>query len=593
MPDEPFDLSETTLRDRAVRAARGQEPFDILLSGGIVVDVATGETREADVGLVGPLIASVHPRGEPADAGRVIGLQGSYVAPGLIDTHMHVESSMMTPRGYAEVVVPQGTTTICWDPHEIANVLGLDGVRWAVSASRDLPLRVLVMAPSCVPSAPGLELAGAEFGGPEMAEMLRWPEVIGVAEIMDMRGVTERSARMRDVVGAGLIAGKLICGHARGLAGVELQAVAAAGIESDHEIISGEDLLAKLRAGLTVELRGSHDYLLPEAVAALATLPRLPPTLTVCTDDVFPDDLVSVGGMIDVLRRLVRYGMPAMHAIQAATLHAAMRLGRRDLGLVAPGRRADLIVLGDLEALALKRVFASGREVAADGGLTVQLRPDPAPPPTDTVKVPHLADEAFAIRLSGEDGTPVRLRSIRGARFTQWSVIETVLAKGIVHLPDDVSLMAVVHRHGRAPAEVKLAMIEDWGQFRGAIATTVAHDSHNLNVFGRDARDMATAVNAVAEQGGGMAVAVGGKPVACLPLPVCGLLSAERPATVADQFTRLRAAADSIADWKPPYRVFKAIVGASLACNPGPHLTDRGLTDGTTQDVLQQRASIL
>jgi adenine deaminase len=571
---EPQDLNAPDLRDRAVRAARGLAPFDVLITGGTVVDVATQDLRPADVGLVGPLIASVHPPGTRSDAARTVDATGRLIAPGLIDTHMHVESSMLTPRGYAEVVVPQGTTTICWDPHEVGNVLGLDGVRWAVAASRDLPLR-------------GLELAGAEFNGPEMAEMLSWPEVRGVAEVMDMRGVLERAPKMRDVVGAGLASGKMVCGHGRGLEGADLIAFAAAGIESDHEITSGEDLVAKLRAGFTVELRGSHDYVLPGAVAALNALPAIPQTLTLCTDDIFPDDLVDKGGMIDLLRRLVGYGLAPVQAIRAATLNAAMRLGRRDLGLVAPGRRADLILLSDLSAMTVGAVFASGRMVACDGLLTEALRPDPAGAPTATVKVAPLSPDDFRLKApQAPDGT-VRLRAIRGARFTAWSAVSVPVAGGVAEVPADANLMAVVHRHGRRPAVPQVAVKEDWGVWRGALATTISHDSHNLTVFGRDPADMAAAANALVACGGGMAVAAGGQVTALLALPVCGLLS-EAPATVvADGFRASRAAADAVAEWKPPYRVFKAVVGASLACNPGPHLTDLGLTDGTTGDVFE------
>ena len=223
------DLNAPGLRQRAVQAARGLTPFDVLLTGGTVVDVATGELRVADVGLVGPLIASVHAPDAHHRATEVIGVSGRFIAPSLIDTHLHIESSMVTPRRYAETVVPQGTTTICWDPHEVANVLGLDGMRWAVEASRNLPLRILVLAPSCVPSAPGLELAGAEFDGPEMQEMLGWSEIAGVAEVMDMRGVLDDSDRMRAIVGSGLASGKLVCGHARGLSGDDLQAFATGG----------------------------------------------------------------------------------------------------------------------------------------------------------------------------------------------------------------------------------------------------------------------------------------------------------------------------------------------------------------------------
>jgi adenine deaminase len=345
------DLNDPALRDRAVRAARGQAPFDVLLAGGTVADVATGELRPADIGLVGALIASVHPQGSRNDAAKIMEVSGKIIAPGLIDMHMHIESSMITPRRYAEIVVPQGTTTLCWDPHEVGNVLGLEGVRWAIDASRDLPLRVLVLAPSCVPSAPGLERAGAVFEGAEMAEMLSWPEIVGVAEVMDMRGVLDRTPHMTGIVGAGLASPKLVCGHAGDLSGASLEAFAAAGIESDHEIGSGADLLAKLRAGFTVELRGSHPHVLPGAVEALLSLPHVPQTLTLCTDDIFPDDLIDHGGIAELLRKLIGHGLPPMDGLRAATLNAAQRLGRRDLGLVAAGRRADLVVISDLQAM--------------------------------------------------------------------------------------------------------------------------------------------------------------------------------------------------------------------------------------------------
>ena len=582
---EPHDLHDPMLRDRAVRAARGQERFDVLLTGGMVADVATGEVREADVGLIGTLIASVHPPGTRNDAREHIALAGRIIAPGLIDSHLHIESSMVTPRRYAEVVVPQGTTTICWDPHEIGNVSGLDGLRWAIAATRDLPLRIEVLAPSCVPSAPGLERTGAYFGPDEMREMLRWPEIAGVAEVMDMRGVLDRQTRMRGIVDAGLASGKLVCGHARGLAGADLQAFAAAGIESDHEITDGDDLLAKLRAGFTVELRGSHDYVLPGAVEALNTLPQIPQTLTVCTDDVFPDDLVQAGGMIDVLRRLVRRGLAPMQALRCATLNAAMRLGRRDLGLIAPGYRADLIVLSDLTDLDVTQVFASGELVAADGRLLIALPPGPPGAPVETMQLKALSDGDFVLRATGVNAGRVRLRTVAKPRFTEWGEVEADVRDGAVVLPDDAILMAVIHRHGNVPATPVLGVLQGWSTWRGALATSVAHDCHNLVVFGREPADLAAAANAVIAAGGGMAVATQGAVTAALRLPVCGLLS-DAPATeVAAGLRALREAADAIVDWQPPLLTFKSVVGASLACNPGPHVTDLGITDGSTGEV--------
>lgn len=583
MPNEPHDLNSSELRDRAVRAARGLEPFDVLIIGGTLVDVATSEMRAADIGLVGPLIASVHAPAGRTDARETIDATGRFIAPGFIDTHMHVESSMVTPRRYAETAVPQGTTTVCWDPHEIGNVAGLDGIRWALEETRSLPLRFLTLAPSCVPSAPGLELAGAEFRAGEMTTMLSWPEIAGVAEVMNMRGVLERSEPMRGIVEAGLASGKRVCGHARGLEGAELQAFASAGIQSDHEITSGEDLLAKLRAGLTVELRGSHDYVLPGVIEALKTLPHLPQTLTICTDDVFPDDLVRDGAMSSVLRRLIGYGMNPVDAIRAATLNAAMWLNRYDLGLIAPGRRADIVILSDLDKIVVDRVYASGAEVARDGsliGTTDRVSTDAY---RDTVKLGKLSAADFSIEIPGM--AKARVNTVVSPRFTKWGEATVKVEDDKLVLPDNMLLMAVIHRHGRKDPSPVIGILEDWGHWRGALATTISHDSHNLTIFGRDPEDMAAAANAVIDAGGGMATAADGKVTAVLALPVCGLLSDAPAHEVADDFARLRAAADAIADWMPPVRTFKAVVGASLACNPGPHVTDLGLTDGTTQEI--------
>ncbi len=577
------DLDDPALRDRAVRAARGQAPFDLLFTGGTIVDTMTGELRLADIGVVGPLIASVHPPGRREDAQTTRDATGCFLAPGLIDTHLHIESSMVTPRRYAETVVPQGTTTICWDPHELGNVLGLAGVRWAIAASRGLPLRVLVLAPSCVPSAPGLERGGAVFEAAEMAEMLSWPDVAGVAEVMDMRGVLERGPKMAGVVGAGLASGKLVCGHARGLSGADLQGFAAAGIQSDHEITSGDDLLEKLRAGFAIELRGSHPYVLPGAVQALLSLPMVPQALTLCTDDVFPDDLVAEGGMVALLRRLIGHGLPPMQALRAATLNAAERIGRRDLGLLAPGRRADLLVLTDLEAVTIRDVFASGRHVAHEGALTVPIPPAPTALPS-TMHVPPLSPEQFRLAVPG-NGPLARVRTVDNPRFTSWGEMEVPVRGGAAVLPADATLMAVIHRHGHAPATPALGVLRGWGSWRGALATSVLHDSHNLAVFGHDPIDMAAAANAVIAAHGGVAVATDGVVRAVVPLPVCGLLSDAPTETVAENFRALRAAAEPLTDWSPPYLVLKAVFGASLACNPGPHVTDLGIADGTSGEM--------
>lgn len=575
-------LTDPALRARAVEAARGRAPFDRLIAGGTVMDMATGERRVADVGLVGPLIASVHPTDSRTDADEVIDAAGGFVAPGLIDTHMHVESSMVTPSGYAAAMVPRGVTTAVWDPHEFGNVLGLIGVRWAIEASRGLPLRFLVLAPSCVPSAPGLELSGAEFGGPEMAEMLAWPEIAGVAEVMDMAGVLDGSPRARAIVAAGLASGKLVCGHGRGLDGGDLQGFAAAGIGSDHELTSGADLLEKLRAGYAIELRGSHPHLLPEFAEALQSLGHMPQTVTLCTDDVFPDDLERDGGLDAVLRRLVGHGLPADWVLQAATLNAARRLGRSDLGLIAPGRRADIAVFDDLTSFRARQVLASGVPVAEAGRLRTAPREAPTTPLRGTMHLAPLSPADF--RMPAEGGT-VRVATIDRPRFTRWGEAEARVESGFVVPPEGTALMAVVHRHGRSAPVVRLAYLTGWGTWRGAFATTVSHDSHNLTIFGATPEDMAAAANAVIAAGGGLAVTQSGE-TTVLPLPLAGLVSEAPLAEIARSFEEVRGAMDRVADWQPPYRVFKACFGATLACNAGPHLTDLGVADAQSGQLL-------
>ena len=578
------EFTEPAFRDRAVTAARGDGPFDILIKGGTLVDVVTGERRAADVGLVGPLIASVHEAGSRSDAAEIIDATGTFLSPGLIDTHMHVESSMVTPATYAGAVLPRGVTTVVWDPHEFGNVHGVEGVAWALEAVKPLPLRAVVLAPSCVPSAPGLEVAGADFDAAIIEEMLFWPKIGGLAEVMNMRGVISRERRISDIVQAALVSEKLVCGHARGLTGPNLAAFITAGVTSDHELVSGDDLMEKLRAGLTIELRGSHDHLLPEFVETLNRLGHLPPTVTLCTDDVFPDDLVAGGALDDVVRRLVRYGMKPEWALQAATLNAAVRIGRADLGLIAAGRRADIILFEDLEDFRARQVIASGTPIAKSGAMTVELRATDPSLLEGSVKLAPLTPENFKLKSSGKK---VRIATIDRPRFTQWGQTDADVVDGFVVPPEGTTLIAVTHRHGRADTRTRLGFLTGWGTWKGAFATTLAHDSHNLTVFGSDPVDMAAAANAVIKAGGGMAVVIGGKVVELLPLPLSGLVSDAPMEKVAEGFRAIRSAMDKVVEWQPPYLIFKACFGATLACNLGPHQTDRGIADVVTGKVME------
>ena len=588
---QEFAGINAAVRARAVQAAQGLAPFDRLLTGGQLVDVVTGEVRAADVGVIGPMIASVHAPGSRTDAAETHELQGRFLAPGLIDTHVHLESSHMLPHHYAAVVVPQGTTTVFWDPHELANVLGVAGVRYAVEASRDLPLRCLLQAPSSVPSAPALEVSGASFGGAEMREMLLWPEVIGVAEMMDMNGVLAGSERMAAIAESGRAAGKLVEGHARGLTGARLQAYLAAGIGSDHEITSGEDLLEKLRAGLAIEIRGAHPYVIPPLVEVLARLPHLSSQLMFCTDDVPPDHLLAHGGLIDVLRRFIAAGLPALTALRMATVNAAHHLGRRDLGTVCAGRLADLLVLSDLDRLEVTDVFVSGRPVARNGALLSPCEAVPVRQPAASVHIAPRTAEHLRLKLPGVADGKVLLKTIDGVRFSKWGSVELDVRDGAVVFPPaegagaDLNLLFVEHRHGQHAAGPQVALQQGLSRLKGALATTYLHDAHNLFAIGGNTEDMLVALNALIAAGGGMAVAQAGKLLAIAEFPIAGMLSPDPPEQVAAAFTAVREAADKVAEWKPPYWIFKTLEGMSLACNPFPCLTDLGLADGATGEL--------
>ncbi|GKX32583.1 MAG: adenine deaminase 2 [Rhizobiaceae bacterium MnEN-MB40S] len=581
---EPDDLNDRPLRDRAAAAARGDAPFDLLIVNGDMLDSVTGEIRKADIGTTGPMIASVHAPGSRTDAEETIDAAGKLLTAGLIDAHMHVESSMVTPATYAETILPRGVTTVVWDPHEFGNVHGLAGVDWAVEATSGLPMRFIVLAPSCVPSAPGFECAGAAFGGTEMEAMLANPGIGGVAEVMNMAGVVSRDALMTDIVQAGLASGKPVFGHARGLSGPDLNAFMAAGVTSDHELTSADDFLEKLRAGLTIEIRGSHDHLLPEIVEALNGIGHLPPTVTLCTDDVFPDDLDRNGGLDDVIRRLVRYGMPPVWAIRAATLNAATRLGRNDLGLIAAGRRADLVAFNDLQSLKADFVIGNGAIVARKNRMSSPPHRIKTDLLEQSVRCPQFTPEDLIIKANGNR---VRVATIDRPRFTRWREMETEVKDGHVVPPEGATLIGVCHRHGRLPAEMKVGYLTEWGAWNGAVCTTVSHDSHNLTVFGGNEADMALAANTVCAMDGGLAVVSGGVVLASLPLPLSGLVSEAPMADVSTGFTAIKQAMDKVVAWQPPYLVFKACFGATLACNAGPHQTDLGLSDLTLDGPLE------
>ncbi len=386
-------------RTALVEAARGDRQLDLVIRGGLLLNVYTGEIYPADIGIFGDRIAIIDKEQQLGLSGAaVLDAQGLIAMPGFIDTHVHIESTMVTPPNYARAVLPFGTTTVVIDPHEIANVSGRAGVEYMLRASEGLPLRVYITVPSSVPAVPSLETAGAAFDANDIAEMLAWPRVIGVAELMDYPGIVRQEPRMAGIAEAGLLAGKALEGHAPLLGGRELAAYLAAGVDSDHESRDWEEMVEKLQAGMWIYGReNTFRRSAGDLARALEEIPH-PWNVALCTDDIDPDDLLQRGHIDRGLRVLIERGVDPALAIRFATLNGATRYGLRDLGALAPGKLADIVLVESLRNLRARVVLSGGQVVARDGKLTATIADPVAPPLENSVHIAPLAPETFFLR---------------------------------------------------------------------------------------------------------------------------------------------------------------------------------------------------
>ncbi|MDQ4074883.1 MAG: amidohydrolase family protein [Chloroflexota bacterium] len=525
-----------------VGAALGRVPVNLLVTNVRLANVLTGELYPADIAVYGDQIAAVEPPDTfpPHEARRVLDGEGQVAAPGLVDSHLHIESSLVTPAPFAEAVLRRGTTTVAEDPHEVANAAGLEGVRRFWQASHNLPLDIFFLASTCVPAAAGLEHCRGRMAAPEIAEMLSWERVIGLAEVMDARAVVEEEPRISAILAQGRRFGGVIEGHNPMLEGRELQAYIAAGVDSDHTLASPERLLEKLRLGVTVQLQ--ERYMGEAVIDAIRSLPLPPETLCLVTDDVAPDYLEERGHLDQVLRRAIALGLPAMQALQAATIQPARRLRLYDRGAITPGRRADLVLVDALESFTVSTTI-SGGQVVVEGGETRWQVPEHQPELDalrDSLDLASVAAEIFRPALPLENGE-VEVRVIVShphGTTTEEGQAAVRVRDGEPQLEQqDLALIAVLARGGLGHA---VGFLRGLGLERGAVATTHAHDSHNLAVIGRDRQSMATAANAAIDTGGGIAVALEDSVLAMLPLPIAGIISDAPMGEVAAEMRQLK-----------------------------------------------------
>jgi adenine deaminase len=564
---------------RTLAVARGDEPADLLLRNARLINVLSGEIHPADIAVAGPVIAGVTAgTGTGYGGRREIDLGGRYVCPGLLDAHVHIESSMVTPAELSKALVPRGLTTIIADPHEIANVMGLDGIRFMLADAAYAVLDIRINAPSCVP-ATELETSGARLEAIDLEELLAEPRVLGLAEVMNFPGVIQGDEKV--LAKLRVFRGRVKDGHCPGLTGHRLSAYAASGISSDHECVTVEEAREKLRAGLTVFLREASNAKNLRDLLPLVT-PANERRLCLCTDDRHPIDLLEEGSIDHLVRVAIAEGVDPLTAIRMATLNTAEHYGLDDRGAVAPGRRADLMVFSDLDAPRAEMVFASGELVAQDGQMKVKtlLRLYDHLPRTVRIDPESLEFSIYAPgRAAGSQARQTRvIGAIPDQLITRHLTREVTVRDGfaVADPARDLLKMAVIERH-HGTGNVGLGFVEGIGLTRGAIASTVAHDHHNLVVIGADDVSMRTAALAVAKAGGGQAVAVGEHAVATLDLPIAGLMSRWEIGHVRDSMRRLLEAAHrNGAQLRDP---FMAMSFLALEVIPALKLTDKGLVD--------------
>ncbi len=573
---------------RLSRVAQGVEPADTLIRDAKLVNVCTGEILEhTDVAIASGRIALVGDGAHCAGPETVvIDAGGAYITPGFMDGHIHVESSMLTAGEYARAVLPHGTTGIYMDPHEICNVLGLDGVRMMDEDARRTPLKAMITTPSCVPAVPGFEDSGAEIGPEDVAKTMDWDSVVGLGEMMNFPGILGADPRTHAIVGETLKADAIVTGHySLPETGPGLNAYIASGVRCCHESTRAEDALAKMRLGMYAMFREGSAWHDLRQVAQAITKHQIDTRFAMLiSDDTHPHTLLEQGHLDHILRRAVEEGIDPVTAVQMVTINCAQCFQMdHELGSIAPGKCADIVFLEDLKDFRVLRVLVDGELVAENGAVTRTFAPYAYPAAArDTMHIGEtITPESF--RIPCPEGTArVRAIEVIPARVGSLEKHVTLPVKnGFVEsdVAQDVLKTVVFERH-HATGKKGFGFVKGFGIRRGAMASTVAHDAHNLLVIGTNDEDMALAANTLLQCGGGHAAVQDGKVLGCVPLPIAGLMNDLPAEEMSALVARLEEAWSRIGCQMPSPFMTMALI--PLACLPELRLTDRGLVDCTT-----------
>ena len=567
--------------------AQGRKPAETVVKGATLINVCTHEfLPDTDVAIVKGRIAMVgdckHCIGEKT---LVIDGKGKYLAPAFMDGHIHIESSMITAGQYARAVIPHGTSGIFMDPHEICNVLGLDGVKYMLDDAARTPLKAMLTTPSCVPAVPGFEDTGAEIGPKEVAETMTWKECVGLGEMMNFPGVIYSDKKTHDIIGETLKAGKIVTGHySIPETGMGLNAYIASGVRCCHESTREEDSLAKMRLGMYAMLReGSAWHDLKEVGKAITKHEVDSRFACLISDDAHPHTLIEKGHLDHIVKRAIEEGIDPITAIQMVTINVAQCFHLdHEMGSVSPSKCADMVLIDDLKTCHVTDVIIDGEYVAKDGVLIKEFAPYNYPEKAkNTVKLTLKTAKDFEIKHEGSEAT-IRVIEVIPARTSTCERIEKVPVKDglIKDLSDRDILKAFVFERHNDTGKFGFGFLKGFGIKKGALAQTVAHDAHNLLVVGTNDEDMALAANTLIECGGGLVAVADGKILGLVPLPIAGLMSDRPIEEMSDIVSNLEKAwVDMGCALPSPFMTMSII---SLACLPELRLTDRGLVDCRT-----------
>ncbi len=559
--------------EKRIAQGRGDEPADLVLRGARTFDLVTGEMLSGDVAICGDTIVGI---GESYDGKQIDDLSGLTVVPGFIDTHLHVESSLVTPLEFDRCVAPRGVTTAICDPHEIANVIGVEGIAYFQAASAHTLMDLRVQLSSCVPST-DMETAGARIDAADLEDLMGHASAIGLAEFMNYPGVIHRDPGAMDKLR--LFEGGHVDGHCPLLSGRDLNAYAAAGIRTEHEATTAQEAREKLQKGMRILIREGSVSKDLEALAPVLT-DRTAPYMALCTDDRNPLDIAEQGHLDYMIRTLIARGAPTLAVYRAASLSAAEAFGLKDRGQIAPGRRADIVAVTALEDCEVRRVYCGGRAVSDDAFAARGTVPAVG---RNSVHGPVRRAQDFRVRDNREQTSVIGI--IEGKIITDHLQEHIPFVDGDKP-PDparDLARIAVSERHGKN-GNMATAFVRGFGIQRGAIASTVCHDHHNIACVGVDYADMALATNRMYEIEGGFVVVEGGRILAELALPVAGLISLEPFETVRDHLVELRRAARELGVTLD--EPFLQLAFLALPVIPNLKITDRGLVDVARFEIL-------